>query len=191
MKKELKWNLQFFAEGEDDIEPSEDEVSEDEEQEDEGKISESVLKRRLASQKKAIEERFQKQIEDLKNAHEIEKQKAKMTKDEQKKFEQEQKDAEIKRLKAELLKNTLTNKASIALAEAGFSADEDLLSFVIREDEELTMSAVKTFTELVEARVSERLKESARQSAPLNGNTTGGTTSFNVADFARENRIIK
>lgn len=159
----------------------------DAEQQEAASVSVAEMQRRIKKEK----EKYEKMLADQKSEHEREKLKSKLSKDEREAAEQKEKDDEIQRLKAQLLRNEMTNKAAKALSESGFAIDDVIMDYFVREDEESTLEAVRTFTKLINEKVSERLKESARQEPPTKGGTGGGAGSFNVADFARQKRIIK
>lgn len=172
-------------------EPTEEEFDEGKEDEGEPKdpqVSVAEMQRRIKAEKEKYEALIQKQKEE----HERERQKDKMTKDELEEHEAQEKDRKIADLEAQLNRTEMTAKAAKALGEAGFTIDDETMEFVVREDEEKTLEAVQSFTKLINDRVNERLKENARQEAPQKGGT-GSTTpaSFNVAEFARKNRLIK
>ncbi len=167
----------------------EKEESKDSTKEKEATISVSEMKRRIAAEQK----KFNKQIEEMKAEYELEKEKAKMTKEEKKSFELKQKEKELEEYRNKVKKLTLTSKATSVLAEKGIKANEEILSYVIRDDEDSTLEAIENFKELIDGLVNERVKESARQSAPtdsrVNLNTDNETV--NKAEWARKHRIIK
>ncbi len=151
-------------------------------------VSVKEMQRRLAAEKS----KYEKKLADLHAEHELEKQKAKMSKEEKKSFELSQKEKELETYKAKVLKLTLSNKATSVLSQKGISANEDILSYVIKDDEDSTLEAIDNFANLIDGLVNEKLKESARQTPPTDSrsNIDIDDEIGSKAELASKHRII-
>ncbi len=174
-----------------DVDVEEKDINEDESKDskEDETISIKEMKRRIAAEQK----KFNKKIEEMKVEFELEKEKAKMSKEEKKSFELKQKEKELADYKAKVLKLELTSKATKVLVEKGLKADENILSYVIREDEDSTLEAIENFSELIDGLVNQKLKESARQTAPTDGKSTISKREEvgSKSELANKHRIIK
>ncbi len=172
-----------------EVEEQDIDVESNEDSKKEETISVKEMKRRIASEQK----KFNKQIEEMKAEFELEKEKAKMSKEEKKSFELKQKEKELADYKAKILKLELTSKATKVLSEKGLKADDKILSYVIREDEDSTLEAIEGLSELIDGIVNERVKENARQTAPTDGRTTidKDESIGSKSELANKHRIIK
>lgn len=173
-KGSIPMNLQLFAAPEpdktdpadpesqedQDTEDSADDETDTEADEDDTSITPAELQRRLRSQKAAHE----KELATLKAKYESEKKKASMSADELKEAEAEEKDRTIAELENKVRRMELTTLATNILSAKGLYPSseenvEDLMAFVVREDEEQTEQAIEALERLVTERVTEQLKK--------------------------------
>lgn len=139
-----------------------------------------ILNKKYARWQKKVDEQL-----------EEERQKASMNAKELAQYEAQKKDKELEDAKNELNKYKMTSVANSKLSEKGLLSNEEILSFVVKEDELSTVKAVETFSQLVEKTVNEQLKERAKQSTPATSQTNVNTNDVSIRDFAQQNRLIK
>ena len=169
MEKQLKHklNLQFFSN--DDPDPQEPNPKEPEPKEPgddpnnidpkEKTYTESELKKiiqdRVAREKKATE----------KAVAEAEKL-AKMNADEKREHERQKLEEELAEYKRKDQFYSLSKEASKMLSEHNIHADDELLSFVVKDDAESTQEAVNTFVSMFNEKVEEGVKQALSGNSP-------------------------
>lgn len=157
-------------------------------QEDKPTITENQLKDRLARAEKKQEEKYRKEIEDLKE----EIKKSKMEEDEAKAYEDELKEKKYQDAINELNYLKMSKVASDKLIEAGLSADNTIIDLLTKDDEESTEEAVNSFSSLVNDLVSKKVKALARDDVPRSSDSfKKPTNDFDIGSYARKNRKIK
>lgn len=186
----IPFNLQLFASDElddnvEDVENPEGNENQEEPENtdgDEKNISQAELQRRL----KAEKAKHEKDMEQLKARIEEERRREKLSDAEKKELEEADKNKELENLKSELNRMRMTTTATNLLSSKGLYPSDDIeaddvLSFVVREDEDKTKSAVLTFEKMVNGLVNQKLKEKARTGAPENG--TSGSKQEKRGEF--------
>lgn len=187
----LLFPLQFFAEGKDegideakeekvDTQPedkSKEETNEDYDNEVKTFTQEEVdkiVKERLSRVKKNTftQDDIEKIVKDrLDEAEKLKNMNAKDKAD----YEKQKLEAEINQLRAEKVRYGLEKEASTMLADKKITADETILSFVVKEDADKTKEAVEKFTALMDELVNKAVKEALRQDTPKSNNSTNKT----------------
>ena len=179
-KPRLKMDLQFFAEpkepGEEPpteppagdpppTEPPKDKTYTQEELEE-------IIKQRLSREKKAAEKA-------IKEAEKL----AKMNEDQKKQYELEKLQKELDEYKKKDAFYALSKEASKMLSEKGITADDELLSFVVKDDAEGTQSAVNSFVELFNKHVEEGVKKALAGKPPKVNPNPGLKNPFSKEHF--------
>ena len=148
-------------------ENTEVEANNEEEEQTEKTYTESELKKiiqdRVAREKKATE----------KAVAEAEKL-AKMNADEKREHERQKLEEELAEYKRKDQFYSLSKEASKMLSEHNIHADDELLSFVVKDDAEATQEAVNTFVSMFNEKVEEGVKQA------LSGNSPRANTGNNV-----------
>ncbi|WP_419154637.1 DUF4355 domain-containing protein [Weissella bombi] len=139
----------------------------------------SLIADRLSRADKANESKLQKALGDARAKWDEEQKEAadiaNMSDKQRKEHDQEkanealtQAQAEADQLRAELNHTNMVNEASKMLADKGFTADEETLSFVVRDTAEDTTQAVTDFAKLVDDKAEAKRQESLRGNTPTN-----------------------
>ncbi|MBF8970164.1 DUF4355 domain-containing protein [Streptococcus sp. NLN76] len=114
-----------------------------------------IIQQRLKKAEKSYARKMQEQLDEAEKLRQ-------MNAEQKAEYEQEKQAKEIADLKAQLNRNALEKEASKLLSEAGIIADDEILSFVVKEDAEGTQEAINRFSSLVnevaDKKVSEMLK---------------------------------
>lgn len=116
---------------------------------------EKIIKDRVAREKKATE----KAVEEAKKL-------AKMNEEEKAKYEYEQLQKELEEYKRKDSYYGLSKEASKMLSEHNINADDDLLTFVVRDDAEATKQAVDSFVTMFNQQVQEGVKQALTGKSP-------------------------
>ena len=116
---------------------------------------EKIIKERVAREKKATE----------KAVAEAEKL-AKMNSEERERHEREQLEQELAEYKRKDQFYSLSKEASKMLSDHNIHADDELLSFVVKDDAESTQTAVNSFVALFNAKVEEGVKQALSGKSP-------------------------
>lgn len=116
---------------------------------------ENIVKQRLDREKKAAEKA-------IKEAEKL----AKMNEDQKKQYELEKLQQELEEYKKKDAFYSMSKEASKMLSENGITADDELLSFVVKDTAEDTQTAVKSFVELINKRVEEGVKKALAGNSP-------------------------
>lgn len=133
---------------------------------------ESELKRRISAEKKAAD----KAIEEAKKL-------AKMNEDQKKEYELDKLKRELDDYKKKDAFNSLSREAAKMLTEAAITADENLLSFVVKETAEDTQAAVKSFVALINTKVEEGVKKALAGKPPKVNTSTSTKTKQQIMDI--------
>ena len=114
---------------------------------------------------------------------------AKMSADEKVQHELAKREERIAELEAQILQRDVREKAVSYLADKGLPVNDDVLALVVKDSEDDTIRAIEQMGVIL----STRLNDIAAQSAPRTGGGSAAASerSFSVADFARQNRVIK
>jgi hypothetical protein len=124
---------------------------------------ESEMKRRIAREKKAAEKAIA-EAEKL----------AKMNEEQKRQYAFEKLQNELEEYKRKDAYNTMSKEAAKMLAEHEIVADEQVLSFVVKETADETTETVNAFVELIKSKVQEGIKKSLAGTPPKKGNTPAG-----------------
>lgn len=122
---------------------------------------EKIIKDRVAREKKATE----KAIEEAKKL-------AKMNEDEKAKYEFEQLQKELDEYKKKDSYHGLSKEAQKMLSEHDITADEDLLSLVVKDDADATKQAIDSFVSVLTKKVDEGVKKALAGNSPKVHNQT-------------------
>ena len=122
---------------------------------------------RLINQKRAEWERKKEEADKV----------AKMDNDEKHKYELEQERKEKAELQKELDTIKISRTASTLLKESKIDATDDILSFVVGEDETQTKANINKFVKIIEEQVKKAEKERATGLTPKNYENKGDTLS--------------
>lgn len=123
---------------------------------------EKELKARLAREKKARE----KAVEEAEKL-------AKMNAEQKKEYEYEKMQEELEEYKKRDQYYKLSKEASKMLAEHDITADEEVLSLVVKDDAEETQASVNAFVNLFNAKVEEGVKKALSGNSPKVNATQG------------------
>src|SRR5690606_37211753 len=163
----LKLDLQFFAQ---DDNPGADKPGHDVHDGDNGGVNTGAEPEPYAGEgddntnKKPNKEEANKEAEKL----------AKMNAEQKREYELEKLRRENEELKKAQMRYELGREATKMLGEAGIMADDDVLSFVVRDDAEQTQKAVETFISLVDKLADMRMKEKLKGRPPKKDGQPGG-----------------
>lgn len=157
-------NLQLFAEGQTDpaTDTATDTATEEKKKEvakEEPKYTDAEVDR-LINQKRAEWERKKEEADKV----------AKMDSDEKHKYELDQERKEKAELQKELATIKLSKTASALLKESEIEATDEILSFVVGEDETQTKANINKFVKIIEEQVKKAEKERATGFTPKNYN---------------------
>lgn len=175
MSKKWNWDLQFFADEEEENKGSaEDSKEEVEGAKTENKDSKESSEEKTFSQAEVnemLEKRIARERAKLKAEQEEEAKKAKMDAEEKAKYELEKSKERIEELEKAKKKMELSRGAASLLKEKDIDADDDLLDFIVAEDEEETEKRIDKFVSVVEAVLQKREIERATGKTPKSTNT--------------------
>ena len=101
-----------------------------------------IIQQRLKKAEKSYARKMQDKLDEAEKLRQ-------MNAEQKAEYEKEKQEAEIADLKAQLNRNALEKVASKLLSEAGIVADDEILSFVVKEDAEGTQEAINSFSILV------------------------------------------
>lgn len=188
----LKMDLQFFAQGDN---PGDDKPGHDVHDGDNGGVDpgdgpepyagegdDKTNKKpnkteRLFTQEEVnriVKDRLARALKDKEEAIKEAEKLAKMNAEQKREYELEKLRRENEQLKKAQLRYELGREATKMLGEAGIMADDDVLSFVVRDDAEQTQEAVKTFISLVDKLADMRMKEKLKGRPPKKDGQQGG-----------------
>jgi len=141
-----------------------------------------IVKQRVAREKKAAEKA-------VKEAEKL----AKMNEDQKKQYELEKLQKELEDYKKKDAFYSLSKEATKMLAEKDIVADDELLSFVVKESAEDTQTAVNTFISLVDKKVQEGVKKALSGKAPKVNTGQGAKNPFSEEHFnlTEQGRLLK
>lgn len=125
---------------------------------------EKIVKQRVSREKKAADEA-------IKEAEKL----AKMNADEKKEYEFKKLQDELAELKKKDAFYGLSKEATKMLSEHDIFADDEVLSFVVKEDADTTKTAVDSFVKLINAKVQEGVKQALAGKTPKANATSGQT----------------
>jgi len=125
---------------------------------------EGIVSKRVAREQKVAD----KKVEEAQKL-------AKMNESEAKQYEFEQLQTELADYKKKDAYYGLSKEASKMLAEHSINADDDLLSFVVKDDATATKAAVDSFVGLVNSRVEEGVKKALSGNGPRVNQSAGKT----------------
>lgn len=176
-------DLQFFAEPADPVDPVDPEPTEPKEPKEPEKTFsqeelEEIVKQRLAR----AEKDKQKAIAEAEKL-------AKMSADQKREYEFEKLKKENEELKAAQTRNELGKEATKILADSGIIANDEILSFVVKEDAEKTNQSVEAFTNMVNGLVDSLVKEKLKGNAPKR--QQGGIVALTKEEILKEKDATK
>lgn len=117
---------------------------------------------------------------------------SKMNAQEKAEYKQQQLEKRIQELEDEKTLSGMRDEARKQLSEKGINISDELLAFMVSKDAKETKEAVDSFAELFNAAVNEAVKGKARQTTPKEGGGfSGGKSSLDIREMAKEARIIK
>lgn len=167
-----KINLQMFAE-DTPTEPAVETPAEPETKDDE-KPAEKVYTQaevdRIVKGKKAEWDKSQQKEQQKK---EEEEKVAKMDSDQKHQYELEQKDKRIAELEKEAARVELSKTATSLLRESDIDATDDILAFVVGDDEDVTKENISKFVKIIENQVKKAEKARATGKTPKAYNNDG------------------
>lgn len=114
---------------------------------------------------------------------------AKMSADQKREYEFEKLKKENEELKAAQTRNELGKEATKILADSGIIANDEILSFVVREDAEKTNQSVEAFTNVVNSLVDNLVKEKLKGNAPKR--QQGGIGALTKEEILKEKDATK
>ena len=165
-----KINLQMFAEDT----PAEPAVETPAEPETEEKPAEKTYTKdevdRIVKGKKA---EWDKSHQKEQQKKEEEEKVAKMDSDQKHQYELEQKDKRIAELEKEAARVELGKTATSLLRESNIDADDDILNFVVGDDEDVTKENISKFVKIIENQVKKAEKVRATGTTPKAFNNDG------------------
>lgn len=118
-----------------------------------------IVQQRLKKAEKSYARKMQEQLDEAEKLRQ-------MNAEQKAEYEQEKQAKEIADLKAQLNRNALEKEASKLLSEAGIVADDEILSFVVKEDAEGTQEAINRFSNLVNEVADKKVSEALRGRTP-------------------------
>lgn len=146
----------------------------------------ALVAKKFAKLKSELEKKDQEKADAVEEAKKL----AKMNANEKDAYELEKLKKENAQLKEAQAFASMCKEATTMLAEAGFTANERILNMVVKDDAEGTKANVDAFAELVnelvESKVTEKLKGEPPKVTP-----TGGSTGTKTPGDLNQNRIIK
>lgn len=116
---------------------------------------EAEMKRRVAAEKKRAEEK-------VKEAEKL----AKMNEEQKREYEFEKMQQELEELRKKDAYYELSKEASKMLTEQNITADDELLSLVVKDSAEETQAAVNSFVSIVNTKVEEGVKKALAGKSP-------------------------
>lgn len=120
---------------------------------------------------------------------------AKMNEAEKQKYEFEKLQRENEELKAAQNRYSLGREATKMLSDSGIIADDDVLSFVVREDAESTKEAVSTFSALIDRISDERMREKLKGNSPkvqtIQTSTMSKDEIMKIKDTQKRQKLIQ
>ena len=172
--KLLKLNLQFFstddAGGGDTTPPTDNEqtppVDETKPPTDDKTFTQAEMDKIITERVKRLEKDKQEAIDEAKKL-------AGMNESEKQKHELEKLLEENESLKLEKNRYSLGREATKMLNDAGITADDELLEFVVKADADATKQAVQSFSALVASKVDDAVKEKLKGTPPKVNNQQG------------------
>lgn len=142
-----------------------------------------IVQQRLKKAEKSYARKMQEQLDEAEKLRQ-------MNAEQKAEYEQEKQAKEIAELKAQLNRNALEKEASKLLSEAGIVADDEILSFVVKEDAEGTQEAINRFSSLVnevaDKKVSEMLKGNTPKKIEGNLKTSMTEGEFRQLSYAEQ-----
>lgn len=139
---------------------------------------EEIVKQRVAREKKAAEKA-------VKEAEKL----AKMNEDQKKQYEFDKLQKELEDYKRKDVFYSLSKEATKMLAEKDIVADDELLSFVVKESAEDTQTAVNAFISLVDKKIQEGVKKALAGKPPKV--TTNNGKPLTKQDIMAEKDAVK
>ena len=164
LDNKIKMNLQFFAEppAGDEL-PPEGKKDLDNETPPDDKPN---LKYSDDDVNRIVKQKLAKAAKEKDDAVEQAKKLAKMNEEDKKQYEFEQLQNELAELKKKDAFYGLSKEASKMLSEHNINADDDLLTFVVRDDAEATKQAVDSFVTMFNQQVQEGVKQALTGKSP-------------------------
>lgn len=188
----LTLNIQFFAEQDPPTDPPQDPPADppndppaDPPQDPPAKTFteeevEKLIKERVAREQKAKE----KAIEEAAKL-------AKMNADEKREYEFQKLQDELAELKKKDAFYGLSKEATKMLAGADIAADDEVLSFVVKDTAEDTQTAVNSFVGLVSKKVEEGVKKALAGTSPKTTVSSGAVTRESIMAIKDSSQRIK
>ncbi|MCU0081874.1 DUF4355 domain-containing protein [Streptococcus danieliae] len=118
-----------------------------------------IIQQRLKKAEKSYARKMQEQLDEAEKLRQ-------MNAEQKAEYEKEKQEAEIADLRAQLNRNALEKEASKLLSETGIVADDEILSFVVKEDAEGTQEAINRFSSLVNDMADKKVSEMLRGNTP-------------------------
>lgn len=188
----MKFNLQYFADDNEQIENGGDPVDEtikDTETPDEKETPE--LKYSDEDVDKIVQKKLAKAKKDKEAAVEEATKLAKMNEDQKAEYDREQLEKELAELRRKDAFYNLSKEASKMLSEHDITADDELLQVVVKDDAEGTKQAVESFVNLFNAKVKEGVKQALAGNSPKYPNTGKTLTKQQIMDEKDATKRVK
>lgn len=147
-----------------------------------------IIQQRLKKAEKSYARKMQEKLDEAEKLRQ-------MNAEQKAEYEKEKQEAEIADLKAQLNRNALEKVASKLLSEAGIVADDEILSFVVKEDAEGTQEAINRFSSLVndiaDKKVSEMLKGNTPEKVEGNLKTPMTKEEFRRLSYTEQAKLYQ
>lgn len=167
MKDLLKLNLQFFADENSNDNDGEENTREDNNQEDtEQEQQEPERKYTDDDVDKIVNQKFKKWQKEREDAIEEAKKLERMNKEQREQHEREKLERELAEYKRKDQYYQLSREASKMLSEHDITADDELLSMVVKDTAEDTQESVNAFVSLLNQKVEAGVKKALSGSSP-------------------------
>ena len=147
-----------------------------------------IVQREKAKAKRSAEKEYKSKMEEAEKLRQMnETQKAE--------YEAKKQEQHIAELEAKLNRIELEKEASKILFESNIVANDDILSFVVKDSAEDTTQAITTFSSIIDDLADKRVSEMLKGKTPTRTgtSTTGGVTKeqFNRMGYASRNELLQ
>lgn len=195
--KLLKMNLQTFADPEGTKENTKETDTTKNEEKTNVELTEEELRKKIESESdRKLQSALQKKEEEweiktqeaIKNALEEEKRLSKLSEKEQEEERMTKREKELQDRENELKRKELKAEAITDLSNKELPTE--FADFLLAEDAEKTLENINSFKKAFDAAVNKAVKEELRQDSPNSGAGTSNKNIKNIAELAKENRII-
>ena len=149
---------------------------------------EDIVRKEKAKAKRSAEREYKEKMDEAEKLR-------KMNAEQKAKYEAQKQADRIAELEAQLNRSGLEKEASKMLSEAGIIADDDILSFVVKDDAEGTQEAVNALSGLVNDLADKKVSEMLKGKTPkkVEHSTTGAITKkqFDKMGYKDRNELLQ